>query len=232
MGKRKVTSFAPGHEHDLTVVAPKPPRAYADDSLAALTVYSLYWLHQWGLRRTIEAVTVLNWRLFPEKFAMLGFSEFPDAFRTNRSLLQGQPKYRNWLTGTATKGFSLNARGMDLARELAQRLGVPENGEGKSLGELPSAARSVPIGRARTVEQERETQRVRAHRLFDRWKRGEMNEVDLIHVHSLLGIFDHTPAKVRQKKMGDLERAAADVGDAEVQQFLNAIRQQFPLVLA
>jgi hypothetical protein len=41
----------------------------------------------------------------------VGWPEYPDAFRTNRSLLQGQPKYRNWLTGSASKGFSLNERG-------------------------------------------------------------------------------------------------------------------------
>ena len=231
MAKRKLVSFAPSHERELTTIASKQQREYADESLAALTVYSLYWLHQWGLRRTIEAVTVLNWRLFPDKFAMLGFPEFPDAFRANRSLLQGQPKYRNWLTGTATKGFSLNARGMDLARTLTQRLGVPENSDGTSLGEMPPLA-PTSAGRARSIEPSREVQRVRAHRLFNRWKESEIADVDLIHVHSLLGIFDHTPAKVRQKKMGDLERAAEDTGDVEVEEFLRAIRQQFPLVFA
>lgn len=229
--KRKVAASAsPRHEHDLVQIAAKDPLKYQDDSLAALTVYSLFWLHEWGLRRTIEAVAVLNWRLFPDKFGMLGFQQFPDAFRTNRSLLQGQPKYRNWLTGTATKGFSLNPRGMALAREIIQRLGVPQDASGEALGTAPT--KPPPATKARSIEPEREVQRVRSHRLFGRWQRNEMTDVDLIHVHSLLDIFDHTPAKIREKRMRDLERAAADVDDVDVARFLADVRQQFPLVFA
>src|SRR5712671_4689523 len=113
------------HEQDLVRVAPKDPDSYAEIPLAILNAYSLYWLHKWELRRTIEAIAVLNWRLFPKRFSMVGFSQFPDAFRTNRSLLQGQPKYRNLLTGSAGQGFSLNARGMEVARDLTAKLGPP-----------------------------------------------------------------------------------------------------------
>src|SRR5712691_7190785 len=120
------------HEKDLAKIAAKDKALYKDESLAALTVYTLFWLHQWQLRRTIEAVSVLNWRLFPDKFGMVGWPEYPDAFRTNRSLLQGQPKYRNWLTGAARIGFSLNQRGVEIARELIASLGPPKTTTGKT----------------------------------------------------------------------------------------------------
>lgn len=97
------------NEKDLGKVAAKPRDLYDEIPLVFLTAYSLHWLHEWKLRRSIEAIAVLNWRLFPAKFAMVDFDEYPDAFRTNRSLLQMQPKYRNLLTGAAVKGFSLNA---------------------------------------------------------------------------------------------------------------------------
>ena len=87
------------NERDLVLVAPKSPDRYPDAALTSLTAYSLFWLHRWQLPRTIEAIAILNWRLFPEKFSMVGYPEYPDAFRTNRSLLQMQPKYRNLLTG-------------------------------------------------------------------------------------------------------------------------------------
>src|SRR3977135_3826901 len=104
-------------EKDLPKVAAKGPDLYRDVPLVFLTAYSLYWLHEWKIRRTIEAIAILNWRLFPEKLAIVGFDQYPDAFRTNRSLLQMQPKYRNLVTGAAIKGFSLNERGMERARE-------------------------------------------------------------------------------------------------------------------
>ena len=65
-----VRSMKIKHERDLDQIAPMDPNAYDSMSLAALVVYSLYWLHEWELRRTIEAITVLSWRLFPTKFSM------------------------------------------------------------------------------------------------------------------------------------------------------------------
>ena len=66
-------------------------------SLTLLTAYSLYWLEEWMLPTTIEAISILNFKLFPSKFAMVGFPNYPDALRTNRSLLQLGPKYGNLL---------------------------------------------------------------------------------------------------------------------------------------
>lgn len=220
------------HEKDLVQITAKDPTLYQGASLAALTTYSLFWLHQWQLRRTIEAVSVLNWRLFPDKFGMVGWPEYPDAFRTNRSLLQGQPKYRNWLTGAASTGFSLNERGLEIARDLIATLGPPGTTTGKqanlqAIGMMP---KQLSAARPRSVEPERELRSARKSRLFEKWKSEVLSERDLIHVHSLLGIFDHTPAKVRSKKMRDLERSAEDIKDAEMTKFLTDVRQQFPEV--
>jgi hypothetical protein len=214
-------------EKELAQIAPKDPALYQETSLAALTTYSLFWLHEWQLRRTIEAVSVLNWRLFPDKFGMVGWPEYPDAFRTNRSLLQGQPKYRNWLTGSASKGFSLNERGLEVARELVTMLGPPSTTSGKQAS-LPPRVEGSKSTRPRSVEPQHELQLARSSKLFDKWRSQVLSERDLIHVHSLLGIFDHTPAKVRIKKMKDLERAADDMKDTEMVTFLGAVRQQFP----
>src|SRR5262249_4215492 len=138
-GVRVASTGATGvqSERDLVLVAPKSADKYADAALTSLTAYSLFWLHRWQLPRTIEAIAILNWRLFPEKFSMVGYPEYPDAFRTNRSLLQMQPKYRNLLTGAATKGFSLNAKGMEIGEELTALLGPPAKGDGSLLGVQP-----------------------------------------------------------------------------------------------
>jgi hypothetical protein len=219
------------HERDLVKVAAKDTNSYQDVALTSLTAYSLYWLHQWQLRRSIEAIAILNWRLFPTKFAMVGFPEYPDAFRTNRSLLQGQPKYRNLLTGAASKGFSLNERGMNIARDLVDLLGVPSTAEGEVLGKVPKSEVAVTSSRQpRSLEPRREMERLRASRLYEKWKSDVMIDRDLIHVHSLLRIFDHTPAKVRVKAMRDLEQYAADANDQEALNFLRDVRQVFPQV--
>lgn len=218
------------HEHDLAKISPKEEVGYDETSLPALVVYSLYWLHQWDFRRSIEAITVLSWKLFPSKFSMVGWPEYPDKERINRSLLQGGPKYRNWLTGAASKGFSLNERGIQIAVELTQRLGPPLFAEGRA---ITNAITSEFLGRKsqpRTIEPEREVEKAKDSRLFEKWKEGIMSERDLIHVHTMLEVFEHTPESLREKRMKDLERAAADSGDTELETFLAEVRSNFPAV--
>jgi hypothetical protein len=219
------------NEQDLVRVASKDASVYEGIALTSLTAYSLYWLHRWQLRRTIEAIAVLNWRLFPTKFAMVGFPEYPDAFRTNRSLLQAQPKYRNLLTGAASKGFSLNERGMAIGRELTELLGVPSDKTGELLG-IPKPHASSNLSKPpRSIEPEREMKKIRESKLYEKWKSGVMAARDLIHVHALLGIFDHTPTKVRTKALRDLEKSATDVADQEILNFLSEVRRAFPQAL-
>jgi hypothetical protein len=204
--------------------------AYEEISLAALVVYSLYWLHQWELRRTIEAITVLSWRLFPSKFSMVGWPQYPDQLRTNRSLMQGGPKYRNWLSGAAVNGFSLNQRGIEQAQDLMEKIGVPvfDDGTRINLGEHVRPIKTK--SRARTIEPGREVAKAKEGRLFEKWKEGVLMERDLIHVHTLLDIFEHTPAVQREKRMKDLERAADDASDDEMKKFLKDVRTNFPAV--
>jgi len=221
------------HERDLAKIVAKDSRLHADASLAALVTYSLFWLHEWELRRSIEAITVLSWRLFPTKFSMVGWFQYPDSIRTTRSLLQCQPKYRNWLTGSASKGYSLNERGMQVARDLVEKLGAPQTHEGEVFSVTPndnSAARKA--NRARSIEPEREVKEARKSRLFEKWRDDVMSERDLIHVHALLNIFEHTPSKLRGKRMKDLERAAMDVNDQEMTRFLKDVRRSFPSVFS
>ena len=218
-------------EQDLLNIAAKDAKLYEDASLAALTMYSLYWLHQWQLRRTIEAISVLNWRLFPEHFRMLGFPQFPDALRTNRSLLQGQPQYRNWLTGSPKSGYNLNEQGLQLARTLIDSLGVPESTTGETLSDAQfHDPQRKETGKPRSMTPEQEVSRVRATTLFEKWKSGGLTDRDLIHAHSLLRIFDHTPAAVRRRKMKDIERDAKDAGDDELMRFLADVRNAFPTI--
>lgn len=98
-------------ERELLTVQPIPASRYQNEQLAALTAYSIYWLRKWGVRPTVEAITVLNHRLFPESFGMDSFPEFPDANRTQRSLLQCGPKYRGWLSGSNKRGYEITPGG-------------------------------------------------------------------------------------------------------------------------
>jgi hypothetical protein len=117
---------------------------------------------------------------------------------------------------------------------LVAKLGPPSTTIGEQASVDPSfATPAQPLAtRARSIEPERELQRVRKSRLFEKWQSGVLSERDLIHVHSLLNVFDHTPSKVRDKKMKDLERSTEDIKDDVIGRFLADVRKSYPTVFA
>ncbi len=143
-----------------------------------------------------------------------------------------QPKYRNLLTGAASKGFSLNENGMNMAKQLTAKLNPPTLGTGELLGgPIRNYAPTKKASQARTIEPEREIERLRKSKLFEKWKSGTMGDRDLIHVHALLQIFDHTPSSMRKKAMKELEASAKKLMDDEAQAFLSEVKLSFPKAL-
>ncbi len=217
---------------DLLNVAPKSPESIKNVPLVYLIAYTLYWLHEWDMRATFEAITVLGFRLFPSAFSLVGFPQFPDAARTTRSILQGQPKYRNVLTGTPTRGFHLNKNGEQIAIDLAKRIGVPEAADGATLGAIHSRQAIEDGAQRRTIDPRAQVERAHKSRLFQKWLQAEVSEKDVIDVHSMLGIFDHTPTKERQRLYKDLYESAQQIDDVEMLSFLESVREMFPNVFA
>jgi hypothetical protein len=217
-------------EGDLLQVQPADFNRYENEQLAALAVYSIYWLRKWGLRPTLETIAVLNHRLFPRRFSMDLFSEYPDANRTLRSLLQSGPKYRGWLSGSNRRGYAITPKGQVLVQELLRRVGYPKVGD-VVLGrptEAPRKRNTSSRQRARDVDFAAEIGKLRTTKLFQRWRSGTLQDRDLIHVYSALGVFDHTPAAAKALRLRDLQDSARKANDQEAEAMLRAVADAFP----
>ena len=203
---------------------------YKDISLALLTAYSLYWLEEWMIPTSIEAVSILNFKLFPYKFAMVGFPDYPDSLRTNRSLLQLGPKYRNLLSGAAKKGFFLNNRGREEVESLIDKtLGVPKkmgrNVKKPKLKKVVTVEGSV--SQPRTIHPEDTINRVKNSTLFKLFQNGEFEDPPIVHLLGLLQLYDNAPSKEKRTRLKNIDIAAKKTGDTEVKQFVELVRTKF-----
>jgi hypothetical protein len=217
-------------EKDLLSVQQISPSRYENEQLAALTVYSIHWLRRWGLRPSVEAITVLNHRLFPCRFAMNLFPEYPDANRTLRSLLQSGPKYRGWLSGSNRRGYAITPQGQVLVEQLLSRIGYPQVGK-LVLGqptEAPRRRTSERPEKPRDLDFKAEVAKLRSSRLFEQWSASPLQERDLIHVYSAFGIFEHTRSALKRLRLNDLKDSAKKAGDADVEQLLQSVETTFP----
>lgn len=185
-----------------------PPERYSSMDLNRLVCYTLWTLEQRSVYLTLEAVAVAAFRMFPQKFSMVDFPEFPDANRVNRALMQLGPKYRNWATGRATKGFVLTPLGLQIVEGTRRVL----EGQGAIKKELPSGKR--------TRDPREELERFRRHSLFERYTRGDRSKPHALEVVDFLEAVPYTPPRVLRKYLEQLGTIAQAGEDSEMLKFI------------
>jgi hypothetical protein len=216
---------------DLVKVDPKRKEDYAAFSLVHLTAYSVHWLTVWEIPTTYENVSVINARLFPSEFSLTGFPEFPDAMRTNRTLLQMRPKYRGFATSDPRKGVFLSEKGREAASKVLEVLGSPTL-EGKVVAaESVPGTRSVAKGKERTRNPGQIINDCKAKLLFRRFKEGRFEETEIVHLLGLVSLYDHTPASEIRRALRQLRADAQTCEDAGFLQFLDQVEGRFSAYL-
>lgn len=212
---------------DLLKVSPFVTDMYENMSLATLTAYSAYWLAQWGVPTTLENLAVVNFKLFPTKFAMVGWPVFPDVNRTNRTVLQMRPKYRNFATSITNRGVFLNERGVAEAQSLIEKLGAPRLEDGSTPPVEALIARVRGSGRPTTVHPEDLVGKIRNSRLFKMRKDVGWFDAEPIDLINFLEVYDHTPSEEKRRRLREFQMAANELKDTEVQEFLETLSTRF-----
>jgi len=207
-------------------------RAFTRDSykgyaLTTLTAYVVHWLQKWGIPTSLENVAVASHRLFPVKFGMVGWSEFPDVNRTNRSVLQMRPKYRNLATSASDKGVFLNQRGVEEAVAIIGKLGPPVTESGRAAAAVEKEVRPEVGKRARSIHPETDVEAVRRSSLFEVYTMSRFDEAEAIDLIGLLDVYDHTPSKEKRDRLRRLMESAKEVKDGEVIEFLEKVQARF-----
>jgi hypothetical protein len=225
-------NIQPKEARDLLLVDPKSKSLYAQHqfSLPYLAAYSVHWLTVWEMPTTYENISVLNARLFPEEFALVGFPEFPDAMRTNRTLLQMRPKYRGFATSDPRRGVYLTEKGRDAAARISEVLGPPTL-EGKPVDETDM----VEIRSAKSQERTRSPAKIisdcKSRLLYRRYKEGKFEETDVVHFLGLVALYDHSPPSEIRKAFRQLKADAEAVADTEFLHFLEEVEERFSAYL-
>jgi hypothetical protein len=119
------------------------PDIYRRIALNDLVTYAVYFLSQSGKEIVFEDVVATCFRLFPERFHLRGYTEWPDSTVVNKRWLDCRG--RGLLQGSTAAGFSLTAKGLELAEKTAailtgKRRLFPKPGLAKVGGEIRTRA--------------------------------------------------------------------------------------------
>jgi hypothetical protein len=206
--ERQVESFEPYVES-----------TYVDVDLTGLAAFAIKRLHELKIPTTFENVVVALYRLFPGKFSLAGFDNYPDAARVGRSLLQLGPKYRNWARGSVQKGFVLTDSGAAKAAQVARALATGQ-------APVPSQGRAR-AARPRTMDLAKEMDGIEQSSLFRKWREGRLSVAEPMEFFDLLGAYAYTPTAALKGRVRLLENAAKDLGREDILEFLRLAQEQF-----
>jgi hypothetical protein len=217
--------------NDLLELRAYSNHAYEGYALTSLTACSVFLLQEWGLLTSFENIAVLNHRLFPRKFAMVGWPQFPDANRTNRSILQMRPKWRNLATSVTGKGVFLNEQGIMEAKSILFKLGPPKLGGASAVETLP-VIKAERGEKPRTIHAEDLVKKLKGSRLFRLYTESKWHDAEAIDLLGLLGVYDHTASKEKRRRLNEFKIHAKELGDAEALDFIKAIENSFRAYLS
>ncbi len=101
------------------------PTSYDPIDLDRLIIYTAVELERVGIELSLENIIVGAFKLFPKKFSLLGFPEFPDATRVEKSLWRCKGNKRQWIGGKTLHGYLITDKTRIIARQTEEQITNP-----------------------------------------------------------------------------------------------------------
>ena len=95
---------------------------YNSIDLDRLVIYASVELDKLGIELSIENIIVGAFKLFPKKFSLFGYSEFPDATRVEKCLWRCKGNNRQWIGGKTQHGYFITDRTINIASQIEKEL--------------------------------------------------------------------------------------------------------------
>jgi hypothetical protein len=196
---------------------------YATISLADLVLYALFSLRSKGLEGTFENLAAESYELFPLRFSLQGYPEYPDSCRVDREIRRmygalGKEGVKGFVKGSLKTRFELTEGGLDRIQELQKRMKA-DSGEVRESGRMMSDKRGK-IGRI--------INHVQGHALYKRYVDGRLVEVPEHLLRDLLLATMETSQESLNEKMEILMGYCDDAGKSDLKEFLRFCSKKHP----
>ncbi len=193
------------------------PSLYEGINKDNLLVYGLNVLIERSIPTTFEHITVLIFKLFPTKFSMVGFSQYPDTALVNRTLLHCRPKYKNLIVGSVSKSFALTKKGKYVARQMDEQL----NGGAKQTPQRNVKRADRTYTGAELISQ------IETSKLFKCWESESTEDVGDYDIWALLKAVPYTDKPVLKEIMRGFRHSAEIAKRKDIEKFLDWVESKY-----
>ena len=212
----------PDNKKTIAALKPFPPTTYRNIDLDRLAVYSLCTLEEKKIPLYFDYASVALFRLFPKKFSMANFAQYPDTNRINKTLRRLTDQARkSWATGTVENGFSLTDLGREIGTQTSEMLSNPGQ---------QNTVRVSPPKRSRGRSASEDASDIRASETFQKWIAKE--SISNYEFFSFLKAASYTPKHLLREHLGRLKNSATNAKDEEVSAFLGWLEEKFSGLLS
>lgn len=203
-------------------------QAYSAIGLNDLLAYAVWVLDGFGHPTTFENITVAVHKMFPARFSLVGYPEYPDGARVQLVVLHLGPKYVGWLQGKKKTGYYLNDRGVQTAQRVGQRLQQQGSDAHAMVTSLEEQQDNI-VNRTSIETRLANIKNSKSYKLYREGKSHEVNDIALVWDVFQLFITADDATKVESYR--GLSEATRRLADSGVQEFLAWIAKDRPHVI-
>ena len=199
-----------------------PAANYDGFDLDRLVAYTLFILEENKVPLYFDFIAVGLFRLFPRKFSMANFRQYPDTNRISKALRRlTDQKRKSWATGNVENGFYLTDLGREMAKQVSNSLKNP----------LPKKDRKlIVVSKSRGKSPSDDIQEIRVSEAFKKWFANE--EVNNHEFFAFLKAAPYTPKQLLIEHLKRLKVSATTTKDKEVLEFLSWLEKKFSNLLS
>lgn len=203
------------------VAGAKPdPTRYQKIGYDELVTYAIYHLEQDSREATFENIVAECFQLFPARFHLQGYPQWPDSSRVNKSWLRCRTD-KGYVVGRVKEGFRLTPRGVQAANDVEAQLY-------RGRVQKPHVRRLAKTG-TKEGSLISEIERSTAFRAYV--EAGNVDGVSEFDFRDALVCTMDTQAAVLNGNIHQFEDAANAYGRDDVLEFLGSCRKRFSEVL-
>lgn len=186
---------------------------YRGIDLDRLVLYAVGELRKKQIDLSFENIVVASFKLFPEKFSLLGFPTYPDSDRVQNCLNRCTRKSKQWLGGKSRHGFFITDRSRAFIKQANELI------------------RHTPPERPRAPSQTRRKESILSDitstTAYQKFSGGKTEAISNAEVcFALQGTLD-TPKETLRENLAVLKQYAAELGNRDVVSFAEWLSQWF-----
>ncbi len=193
-------------------------KKYENFDLDRLAIYAMYFLEKNKIPLYFDYIATALFKLFPTKFSMANFNQYPDTNRISKALRRlVDTKRKNWATGSIENGFYIT----DLGREIAIQvetilLSLHIQKKHPLLSQKKSRGRSPKD----------DVEEIRNSEIFQRWLLKDYKITDY-EVLSFLRAVPYTPKIFLLQYLENLRQSTITFKDRDALKFLKWLEKKF-----